>query len=110
VHTLPVRTSTELDAMRAAGAVVARTLDAVQAAAVPGTADAGHRAGTARRHRLRAGSTLAIEPTLHGGSRTSGYRPKKDGWSIVTTEGKRAAHFEHTVAVSNEGPQVLTAP
>ena len=62
----------------------------------------------AARHRLRAGTTLAIEPMLHAGSSASRYRTKKDGWSIVTTEGRRAAHFEHTVAVTDDGPEVLT--
>ena len=61
----------------------------------------------AARHRLRAGSTLAIEPMLHAG--TSEYRTKKDGWSIATADGKRAAHVEHTVAVTDAGPEVLTA-
>ena len=62
----------------------------------------------AARHRLRPGTTLAIEPMLHAGSSASRYRTKKDGWSIVTTEGRRAAHFEHTVAVTDDGPVVLT--
>ena len=61
----------------------------------------------AARHRLRAGNTLAIEPMLHAG--TSRYRTKKDGWSIATADGKRAAHFEHTVAVTDDGPEILTA-
>ncbi|MCW2601375.1 MAG: methionine aminopeptidase [Frankiales bacterium] len=61
----------------------------------------------AARHRLRAGNTIAIEPMLHaGGSR---YRTKKDGWSIATADGKRAAHVEHTVAVTDTGPEILTA-
>lgn len=63
----------------------------------------------AARHRLRPGTTLAIEPMLHAGTAASSYRTKKDGWSIVTTEGRRAAHAEHTVAVTDDGPQVLTA-
>ncbi|MDX6217423.1 MAG: methionyl aminopeptidase [Frankiales bacterium] len=65
------------------------------------TSDAGH-------HRLRVGNTIAIEPMLHAG--TSRYRTKKDGWSIVTADGKRSAHFEHTVAVTDAGPEILTAP
>jgi methionyl aminopeptidase len=60
----------------------------------------------ARRHRLRAGNTLAIEPMLHAG--TGRYRLKKDGWSIVTADGKRAAHVEHTIAVTDDGPLILT--
>lgn len=56
--------------------------------------------------RLRAGNTLAIEPMLlAGGSR---YRTKKDGWSIATADKRRAAHVEHTVAVTDDGPVVLT--
>lgn len=62
----------------------------------------------AARHRLRAGNTIAIEPMLLTG--TSGYRTKKDGWSIVTADGKRSAHFEHTVAITDDGPEILTAP
>jgi methionyl aminopeptidase len=61
----------------------------------------------AARHRLRAGNTIAIEPMLHAG--TSRYRTKKDGWSIVTADGKRAAHVEHTIAVTDDGPLLLTA-
>ncbi|HEU0101320.1 MAG TPA: type I methionyl aminopeptidase [Mycobacteriales bacterium] len=60
----------------------------------------------ARRHRLQPGNTLAIEPMLHAGS--SRYRTKSDGWSIVTADGKRAAHAEHTIAVTDDGPVVLT--
>ena len=62
--------------------------------------------GEALRYRLRAGNTIAIEPMLHAG--TSRYRTKSDGWSIVTADGKRAAHTEHTVAVTDDGPVVLT--
>jgi len=61
----------------------------------------------AARHRLRAGNTIAIEPMLHAG--TSRYRTKKDGWSIATADGKRAAHVEHTVAVTDDRPEILTA-
>jgi len=59
------------------------------------------------RHRLRAGNTLALEPMLHAGS--SRYRTKKDGWSIVTADGRRAAHAEHTIAITDDGPLILTA-
>jgi methionyl aminopeptidase len=57
--------------------------------------------------RLRAGNTIAIEPMLHQGS--SDYRTKKDGWTIVTADGRRAAHVEHTVAVTDDGAQRLTS-
>ena len=63
----------------------------------------------AARHRLRAGNTIAIEPMLHTGTSGSRYRTRKDGWSIVTTDGKRSAHFEHTVAITDDGPEILTA-
>ncbi len=63
------------------------------------TTDAG-------RHRLRAGNTIAIEPMLLAG--LGRYRTKKDGWSIATVDGKLAAHFEHTIAVTDEGPEILT--
>ncbi|WP_245887905.1 type I methionyl aminopeptidase [Geodermatophilus tzadiensis] len=59
------------------------------------------------RVRLHAGSTLAIEPMLLAGGER--YRHKKDGWAVVTADGRRAAHVEHTVAVTDEGPVVLTA-
>lgn len=56
--------------------------------------------------RLRTGNTLAIEPMLLAGG--SEYRTKKDGWSIATADKRRAAHAEHTVAVTDDGPVVLT--
>ncbi|RJK93194.1 type I methionyl aminopeptidase [Vallicoccus soli] len=62
----------------------------------------------ARHHRLRAGNTIAIEPMLHAG--TERYRTAGDGWSIVTLDKRRASHSEHTVAVTDDGPVVLTRP
>ncbi len=56
---------------------------------------------------LRAGNTLAIEPMLHAGG--SAYRTAKGGWSVVTADRSRAAHAEHTVAVTDDGPVALTA-
>jgi len=61
---------------------------------------------SAHQHRLRAGNTLAIEPMLLAGGER--YRTKRDGWSIITADGKRAAHVEHTVSVTDDGPVVLT--
>ncbi len=55
---------------------------------------------------LQAGNTIAIEPMLLSGG--SGWRTTKDGWTIVTTDKRRAAHVEHTVAVTDDGPQTLT--
>jgi methionyl aminopeptidase len=56
--------------------------------------------------RLRAGMALAIEPMItRGRART---RELADGWTVVTLDGSRAAHFEHTVAITEDGPWVLT--
>jgi methionyl aminopeptidase len=58
--------------------------------------------------RLRAGMVLAIEPMLVSGG-TDGYHAAPDGWTLRTNDGSRAAHVEHTVAITEEGPRVLTA-
>jgi len=55
---------------------------------------------------IRKGSTLAIEPMLNMGRRE--IKTKEDHWTIVTADGKPSAHFEHTVAVTENGPFVLT--
>jgi methionyl aminopeptidase len=55
---------------------------------------------------LREGMTLAIEPMITAGGPT--VYEHEDGWSISTTDGSLAAHFEHTVAISKDGPRVLT--
>ena len=56
--------------------------------------------------RLSAGMALAIEPMItRGGARTV---ELADGWTVVTQDGSRAAHFEHTVAITPGGPWVLT--
>jgi methionyl aminopeptidase len=57
--------------------------------------------------RLRAGMALAIEPMITRGGRH--VTELDDGWTVITNDGSRAAHFEHTVAVTAEGPWVLTA-
>ncbi|WP_199432422.1 type I methionyl aminopeptidase [Qaidamihabitans albus] len=57
--------------------------------------------------RLRPGMVLAIEPMLVAGGGDS-YRPAEDGWTLCTFDGSRAAHAEHTVAVTSDGPRVLT--
>ncbi|KMS84607.1 type I methionyl aminopeptidase [Prauserella rugosa] len=57
---------------------------------------------------LRPGVTLAIEPMLTGGSGDT--VELDDGWTVITDDGSRAAHWEHTVAVTEDGPWVLTAP
>lgn len=59
--------------------------------------------------RLRHGLVIAIEPMfLAGGS--DAYYEDSDGWTLRTTDGSRAAHFEHTVAITDEGPRILTLP
>ena len=58
------------------------------------------------RVRLRPGMTFALEPMVNaGGWRT---RVLDDSWTVVTADGKRSAHFEHTVAVTMNGPEILT--
>ncbi|MEU9287049.1 type I methionyl aminopeptidase [Streptomyces sp. NPDC048275] len=57
---------------------------------------------------LRHGMVLAIEPMLIGGG-TDGYHAAPDGWTLRTNDGSRAAHAEHTVAITDAGPRVLTA-
>ncbi|MGI6655899.1 MAG: type I methionyl aminopeptidase [Desulfobulbus sp.] len=56
--------------------------------------------------RLVEGMTLAIEPMVNLG--TERVNTLKDGWTVVTADGKPSAHFEHTVAVTNDGPLVLS--
>ncbi|MFA6050582.1 MAG: type I methionyl aminopeptidase [Candidatus Paceibacterota bacterium] len=55
---------------------------------------------------LKAGMVLAIEPMLNEGK--SGVRFLQDGYTVVTADGKRSAHFEHTVVVTKEGAEILT--
>jgi methionyl aminopeptidase len=55
---------------------------------------------------LRAGMCLAIEPQVNLGSPE--VRMLEDGWTAVTADGSLSAHFEHTVAITADGPQVLT--
>jgi methionyl aminopeptidase len=56
---------------------------------------------------LAAGMTLAIEPMINAGEPE--VHVAEDGWSIFTDDGSLSAHFEHTVAVTDDGPLVLTA-
>ncbi|MET7549098.1 type I methionyl aminopeptidase [Streptomyces sp. NPDC005479] len=58
---------------------------------------------------LRHGLVLAIEPMLMAGGRNT-YRTDIDGWTLRTTDGSRAAHIEHTVAITDQGPRILTLP
>ena len=58
--------------------------------------------------KIKSGMTLAIEPMVNLGD----YRVKtlSDGWTVVTTDGKPSAHFEHTVLTTDSGPEILTIP
>ena len=56
--------------------------------------------------RLRPGLVIAIETMITEGSEK--IVVEKDGWTVVTRDGKLAAHFEHTVALTEEGPKILT--
>ena len=55
---------------------------------------------------LRPGLVLAIEPMITEG--TYEVETLDDGWTVITEDGKLAAHFEHTIAVTTEGPRILT--
>ncbi len=62
-----------------------------------------------RGRRLVPGLVIAIEPWFLGGGKDS-YFIDGDGWTIRSGDGSRAAHAEHTVAITADGPQVLTIP
>jgi len=56
--------------------------------------------------KLKAGMTLAIEPMINMG--TAAVTLLEDGWTVRTADGMPSAHFEHTVAVTEAGPRILT--
>ena len=56
--------------------------------------------------RLKAGMVLAIEPMINLG--TADVKVLEDGWTAITTDGSISAHFEHTVAITRDGPVILT--
>ena len=58
--------------------------------------------------KLVPGLTIAIEPMVNAGGHKT--RMLSDKWTIVTVDGSRSAHFEHTVAITEAGPRVLTGP
>jgi methionyl aminopeptidase len=58
--------------------------------------------------RLVPGMALAVEPMLTAGDPET--RELEDGWTVVTADGSRAVHWEHTVAITEDGPRVLTLP
>jgi methionyl aminopeptidase len=57
---------------------------------------------------MKPGMVFAVEPMLNAGAATT--RTLDDGWSVVTADGSLSAHFEHTIAVTDNGPDVLTLP
>jgi len=56
--------------------------------------------------KLKAGMTLAIEPMINIGG--PDVRLLEDGWTVRTADGTRSAHFEHTVLITKDGPEILT--
>jgi methionyl aminopeptidase len=56
--------------------------------------------------RLRVGMVLAIEPMINLG--TKNIRNLDDGWTVITADGKPSAHFEHTIAITEDGVKILT--
>ena len=60
-----------------------------------------------RGQKLLPGLTIAIEPMVNIGG--SAIRTLGDRWTVVTADGSRSAHFEHTIAVLKDGPRILTA-
>lgn len=55
---------------------------------------------------LKKGMVLAIEPMVNEGG--YGVRVTGDGWTVITEDGKLSAHFEHTIAISDDGPEILS--
>jgi methionyl aminopeptidase len=58
--------------------------------------------------KLREGHVVAIEPMINIGTQET--QTLADGWTVVTRDGARSAHFEHTIACTDDGPEVLTLP
>ncbi|WP_396213171.1 type I methionyl aminopeptidase [Gemmatimonas sp.] len=61
-----------------------------------------------RGKKLSVGLTIAIEPMVNIG--TAKTKTLSDKWTVVTADGKRSAHFEHTVAITDDGPRIITLP
>ena len=58
--------------------------------------------------KLKSGMVFAIEPMVNAGGKET--KLLDDGWSVVTADGSLSAHFEHTIAITDDGPEVLTLP
>ena len=71
-----------------------------EAPEVPNFGTAGHGV------RLVSGMTIAIEPMVNMGG--EGVKILPDGWTVLTTDGSLSAHFEHTVAITPDGPRIMT--
>jgi methionyl aminopeptidase len=56
--------------------------------------------------KIKAGYVFAVEPMINMGTHQT--RTLKDGWTVVTLDGQPSAHVEHTIAITEEGPEVLT--
>ncbi len=56
--------------------------------------------------KLKAGMTIAVEPMINMGTRK--VRQEKDGWTIKTRDGKPSAHYEHSIAITENGPDILS--
>jgi methionyl aminopeptidase len=67
-----------------------------------------HRTTRGRRTRLVPGLVLAIEPIITAGDAETAVLD--DDWTVVTVDGSRAAHVEHTIALTDDGPEILTLP
>ena len=57
-------------------------------------------------YKLRSGMCIAIEPMINAGAKE--VFTAKDGWTILTKDGQASAHFEHTIAITNNGPKILS--
>jgi len=58
--------------------------------------------------KIREGHVLAIEPMINAGTQET--ETLSDGWTVVTRDRRRSAHFEHSIACAEDGPEVLTLP
>jgi len=58
--------------------------------------------------KLRTGMAFAVEPMVNAGGAAT--MLLEDGWSVVTADGSLSAHFEHTIVVTDDGPEVFTVP
>ena len=56
--------------------------------------------------RITEGRVIAIEPMINAG--TEKVRVLSDGWTVVSADGKPSAHYENTVAITEDGPEILT--